>query len=442
MWKKVVSLCLCGAICFLMLQGCGAKQSKTTDTSNNKVVEIEFWYGLGGKLGETMEGIINDFNNSQSEVKVIGVQQSDYFETKRLVQSAIAAGKVPATALFRNQDLHLLKEKSAIEYLNGFIEKDTNFHEEEFITSLMEYCKNEKGQVFGLPVYGTTQIMYYNKNVFEENGINPDKAFASWQSLEDAAEKLSVKKNGETVFYGWEPMYGVDNLKDIAFSNGGKVLNEDKTKVMIDSNEWVESWEAVRKWIHEDKVMGIHSGGDGWEYWYKTIDDVMQERAAGYTGSNGDQKDLDFEKLAAHGQPGFGSHQPAPVADPITCAVLSKASDEQKLAGFKWISYLTSVQGTVKFAMETGYTPVRTSALKNEDFKVYIDEHPQAKVSLDQLEYAQKNFIDPTGGKIDQALKDAADMVEIEDISAKKALRMANETAQKALDEYWESKNK
>lgn len=36
--------------------------------------------------------------------------------------------------------------------------------------------------------------------------------------------------------------------------------------------------------------MGIHFGGDGWEYWYKTIDDVMQGRAGGYVGSSGDQE--------------------------------------------------------------------------------------------------------------------------------------------------------
>ena len=59
---------------------------------------------------------------------------------------------------------------------------------------------------------------------------------------------------------------------------------------------------------------------------------------------------------------------------------------------------------------------------------------------LEQLEYAQRNFSDPTNGKIDQALKDAADMVEIENIPAEEALRIAKETAQKALDQYWASK--
>lgn len=44
--------------------------------------------------------------------------------------------------------------------------------------------------------------------------------------------------------------------------------------------------------------MAIHSGGQGWEYWYKTIDDVIQNKAGGYTGSSGDQADLDFSVVA------------------------------------------------------------------------------------------------------------------------------------------------
>lgn len=440
MRKEAINRLLCGLLAAALCTGCGGSGTETIKDSDDGAVEIEFWYGLGGKLGETMDSIIDDFNEAQDEVKVIGVQQSDYDETKRLVQSAIASGKVPAAALFSNQYLRQFAEKGTLEYLDRFIDEDPDFHKEDLTESLMDYCRNEDGTTFGLPVYGTTQVMYYDKAVFEENEIDPDEAFANWQSLAEAAEKMTVKENGETVFYGWEPMYGVENLKDIAFCNGAKVLSDDGKTVLVDSAEWVEAWEAVRKWIHEDQIMQIHSGGDGWEFWYKTIDDVMQGRAAGYIGSNGDQGDLDFDRLAAHMQPGFGEHAPSPVADPITCAILNKASDEQKEAAFKWISYLTGVQGTAKFAMNTGYAPVRISVLEDEEFQAYLEENPQAKVPLEQLDYAQRNFADPTNGKIDQALKDAADMVEIENIPAKEALGIARETSQKALDEYWASK--
>lgn len=53
--------------------GEGGNSSAKTDNGNegtNGAVEIEFWYGLGGILGETMEETIAEFNASQDEVVV------------------------------------------------------------------------------------------------------------------------------------------------------------------------------------------------------------------------------------------------------------------------------------------------------------------------------------------------------------------------------------
>ncbi|MCZ8488801.1 hypothetical protein O9992_21355 [Vibrio lentus] len=100
---------------------------------------------------------------------------------------------------------------------------------------------------------------------------------------------------------------------DAAF-NGAKIISDDGKTVLIDSAEWVEVWDSFRKWIHDDQIMRIHYGGQGWEYWYKTIDDVMKDNALGYTGSSGDQGDLDFTKLSATTQPGWGSNPSAPQA--------------------------------------------------------------------------------------------------------------------------------
>ncbi len=60
--------------------------------------------------------------------------------------------------------------------------------------------------------------------------------------------------------------------------------------------------------------MKVNYGGMGWQYWYATIDDVMQGRAAGYTGSTGDQGDLDFSVIGAHIQPAWEGYEDNPRA--------------------------------------------------------------------------------------------------------------------------------
>lgn len=432
--KKIQMACCLLLTVIITITSCGKSNSESEKNASGKT-EIEFWYGLGGTLGETMEDIIGSFNDSQEEIEVIGVQQSEYDETKKMLQAAVASDDVPATALMGPADLKQFAGRGIIESLDEYIKADKDFYPEDFVESFMNYCRLDN-KIYALPAYGTTQVMYYRKDLFEKAGINPDEAFLSWQNLGEAARSLAVKENGETSVYGWEPMYGEENLMDIAYSNGASILNDDGTKVTLNTKEWIEAWEFIRKCIHEDKIMTIHFGGDGWEYWYKTIDDVMQGRAAGYVGSSGDMADLDFTKIGVHIQPGFGDYPPNPYADALTCAVLKGASEDQKEAGFKWLSYLTSAENNGRIAMATGYVPVRSSVMEDSDFQTYLQEHPWASVPIEQAKIARPNFIDPTGGKIFQAITDAGDLIEIENVSAKEALDKAQKTAQEALDEY------
>ena len=60
-------------------------------------------------------------------------------------------------------------------------------------------------------------------------------------------------------------MWGYKNLVDAVFSNGGSLLSEDGTRGPDQFREWVEVWESFRQWIHDDGIMKIHSGGQGWE---------------------------------------------------------------------------------------------------------------------------------------------------------------------------------
>lgn len=222
---------------------------------------------------------------------------------------------------------------------------------------------------------------------------------------------------------------------DAVYSKGGKILSDDGKTVLIDSPEWVETWELFRKWIHEDQIMRIHSGGQGWEYWYKTIDDVMKGQAAGYTGSSGDQGDLDFNIVAAMEQPGWeGAGEGKPVAEAIMAGIPAAASPEQQQAAMKWFKFFMSAENTAFWSMNTGYIAVRQSALDNPEFVAFSDKNPQATVPLKQATHGSKPFQDPTGGKINDALKIAADKVQISNVPAAEALKEAKETAQRELD--------
>ena len=84
--------------------------------------------------------------------------------------------------------------------------------------------------------------------------------------------------------------------------------------------------------------------------------------------------------------------------------------------------------------MGTGYIPVRKSTLGIPEYQSYTEHNPHALVPISQAMHASPDPVDPTGGKIFDALAIAADKVEIENIPARDALDEAARTAQAALD--------
>lgn len=430
MVKKKILLALSGLITISMLAGCSNTASNKESGNSDGVVEIDFWYS-GGKTAVGILGdMVEEFNASQSKYKINGLTQADYTETYEKLQAGIAGNKAPDIALLDVDKSRNLSNKELIEDITEYIENDSEFDKEDYIEVFFNQGYNDNGELFAIPAYGTIQIMYYNIAAFESAGIK-EEDINTWQDLEEAASKMTSEDGS---FIGWEPMWGASNMIDAAFSNGASILSEDGKTVTINSDEWVEVWESFRKWIHEDGIMKINSGGQGWEYWYKTIDDVLQNKAGGYTGSSGDQADLDFSIVGAMEQPGWGSNVSAPTADALQLVMLKNSSDSEKQGVYEFMKFFTSPENQAKWSMGTGYVAVRNSTQEVEEFKAYTEKNPHALVPLQQAMHGSILPADPTGGKILDALSIAADKVEIEGISAKEALDEAQKTAQEALD--------
>lgn len=426
--KKLVSLLL-AAIMLLSVCSIAAADGR---------VEVEFWYGLGGATGEIVKNTIEEFNNMQDKYTVIGVTKGDYTETFQEIQAPIASHNPPALTILEYSQISKLADKGALEDLTPYI-ANSDYNPDDIVPAF--YNQGKFGdKIFALPLQGTTQVFYYNSKLMKEIGIeNPDEMLDTWEGT------LEISKKAKAAGYmGWEPMYRRYNLIDLAYANGGKLLSDDGRTVLFNSPEWVEAWQFVRDAI-ADGCMAIHHGGQGWEFWYATIDDVMLNRAVGYTGSAGDQGDLDFSYIVAHTQPknGLNGHKGAAVVEATQLTVLADASAEAKQGAFEFLKYLTNTEHTAQWSLKTGYIAVRLSAQEDPAYAEHAAKNPQILVPLTQAaEIGAAYVLDPTGNEIYDALDTACDLVEIELVDAQEALDEAAKVAQKALDKYWKEAGK
>lgn len=430
--RKLISATLAG---LLLTTGCTgtnvAANSNQSAVGTGEKTTVEFWYAGGKTAVGVIQDIVDKYNESQDKYEVKTVTQADYSETYQKLQAAIAGNAAPDLVLLDPSAARTLDEKNLLTDLNAYTEKDSTFNKDDLIAAFYNQGTDEDGKQFALPAYGTTQVLYYNVQAFKDAGVDPE-SIQTWQDLGDAAAK--IKATGKYK-YGWEPMWGPDNMIDAAFSNGASVFSEDGKKVTINSQEWVDVFEQFRKWIHEDKTMAIHSGGQGWEYWYDTIDDVIQNKAGGYTGSSGDQADLDFNVVQAMEQPAWSNNTKSqPTASALTMSVLNGSSDAEKQGAYEFLRYFMSVDSQVTWNTSVGYVAVNKQIMEDDTYKAFLEDHPQAAVPFKQAEHASLYPVDPTNGQVHDALKIAADKVEIDNVSAKEALDEAQKTAQAALD--------
>lgn len=106
-----------------------------------------------------------------------------------------------------------------------------------------------EGNVYGIPHETDVRVLFWNKNLFTEAGLDPEKPPATWDELEAYADKLD-KKNPDGTYSriafmplwngGFEPFWtGV---------NGVQLISPDG-KPQINSPKAVETLEWVKKWI-------------------------------------------------------------------------------------------------------------------------------------------------------------------------------------------------
>lgn len=473
MKKRVINILISAILIVSAMTGCGLKQDtqagSNTDTSNNRTetesaapaesgnsgkdarrentstapVEIEFWHALGGTLGDTLLSIIDEYNASQKQYVIKPVTIGSYGEIDQKLQAAFAAKSTPALVAGGSHDTFY--KKGLVETFEDYMPADYN--KDDIVGGFMDAAARNGKMVFA-PAYGTSQVLYYNKAVLKESG-NKEENLGSWQSLQAMKDKVTgIDTNKDKIEYVWEPMWGSGNMADAVSSAGGKFISEDGKTVLINDPVWVEVLDQFRSWIHEDKSMKIYSGGQGWEYWYKTMDDWVYGKALGYTGSPGDYaialeavnkavQEGYKNEFAVAMQPGWKDNAPAPYFSSLMFYIPKggNLSKDQKKGAAEFVTFATNTANTAKFSMGTGYVAVRKSVLELPEYQEYLEANPDADVALKQIdEYAVPEFIDPTGGAILSALSDAVDQIQIENMPAQKALDAAAQIAQIELD--------
>lgn len=242
----------------------GSQAADESVAGSGDVIELTMWGSWGGDQVGQLEKQLENFNTSQSQYHVTYAVQ-DSMEQKLL--TAIASNEVPDIVLWDRFNTGVYAPKGALASLDDYIAKD-NIDMSQFYAPAVDELTSG-GVVYGIPLTVDSRILFYNKDMLEEAGVDP-ASITDWDSLREAAIKLT-KWDGDTLVQS-----GL-SLKDVGLFNnwigqaGGKMIDDSTNPPTVAFNteaglKVLEYWNQL---LNEDKVyqLGFEDGfgGDGFK---------------------------------------------------------------------------------------------------------------------------------------------------------------------------------
>ncbi|MGL4914583.1 MAG: ABC transporter substrate-binding protein [Romboutsia sp.] len=213
--------------------------------------KIELRYSIWDNTHkEAIETLIDGFEaeNPNIDIQLEVISNGDYW-TK--METAATGGSAPDVFWVDGRRFGNYADNDLVLSLEDYI-KEHNIDMSQYIESVSRIY-NFEGEQYAIPSFWGSTVLLINTNLMEEYGIERPNKDWNWEEmiawLEDAKSKLPEDVDPFTSSAAQFTQIGIFN--EIAMA-GGKVLNEDKTKALIDTPETIEAYKKLTDLLKSD----------------------------------------------------------------------------------------------------------------------------------------------------------------------------------------------
>lgn len=404
-------------------------------------VTITFYYpvGVSGPLARFIEGYVEEFQAEHPDIRVETVFGGNYTENQTKVVAAQRAGTPPDVAILLSQELRTLIALGVVDPIQPLLDADPDATAmlDDFFPAFMLNSTLD-GEVWSLPFQRSTPILYYNKDAFEEAGLNPEEPPATWEELIEYAQALTQRDaNGSVTRYGVAiPTEDRSTwlLEGLVMQAGGSLYDPsgDGLVMTIDSPAVAEAIQFKADLAQEYGV-----SPEGVIAWGTTPNDFAAGNVAMIfhsTGSLGfirNNADFDFGTAFLPAKEQYG----APTGGG-NFYVLQGSDPTKREAAWTFIKWMTTPEQLARWSIDSGYVAPRRSSWELPIMEEYVAQYPQAVTAREQLEYAQAEL--PVYGL--QEIKDIVSKAEqdviLGDATVEEALAEAQAKAEEVMNRY------
>ncbi|MEZ4560448.1 MAG: ABC transporter substrate-binding protein [Caldilineaceae bacterium] len=251
----------------------GTAETASTAPGDKEPVTLVFWHHWGGNRVPLMEEQIRRFEEKYPWITVEMTLQPWENRLQKILTS-VAAGEPPDVTMLGRQDLPAFVEQGALMPIDDLMSAAG-------ITADMFYEAEINGAIYNgqtyllpLPTGGGISILWYNKDMFAEVGLDPESPPQTWAELEEAAKALTIMENGELQRVGINPrlngLHAGISFLGWLHNNGGQWISDDMRTITWNSPEGLEALQWVVDFTNNinggvEEVDAFYSQTGEWE---------------------------------------------------------------------------------------------------------------------------------------------------------------------------------
>ncbi len=384
-----------GAVTAAGLAGCMGNGGEDGDVDDVDEELLTAWHAMGGGSGELLDDMVERFEGADSESEY----QGSYEDILNSLFGAIEADQIPDVVMIDGLHNQQVLDTEAMQSAEGLLPDD--YPTDDLVDTVQDFFRVD-GELFSMPFNNSNAILYYNKDAYEEAGLDPE------QPPETIAE---VREHSEALVDSGAVNYGITWPNHVWFVETWYSLADElildnenghagaPTTMHAETDFAEDLWSWWRD-LYEDGLY-LNPGIEAWnearnaflagEVGIKLDSTAAVEATvSGAEGDVEDEDDLDEDDVDGF-ELGTGFY-PSPTED-RTGVVIGGASlfvsgdmDEQREEEVgELLAYLGSVENQIEWHQGSGYYPIREEAIDELEADGWFEDEPHYATAFEQL---------------------------------------------------------
>jgi sn-glycerol 3-phosphate transport system substrate-binding protein len=351
--------------------------------------DIMLWHAMSGELGRQLEKLTSDFNASQSDYRIVPRYKGNYTETVTAAIFAFRSRGQPAIVQVNEVATATMTAARGAIYPVFSLMRDQNepFAPDVYLPAVSGYYVDAAGNLLSFPFNVSTPILYYNKTMFRDAGLDPEAPPKTWPELGTAAKRLRERGavcGFTTSWPSWihvENFSAFHNLPLATRANGFAGLDAELT---INNSLLVRHVAQLAAW-QKEKVFDYSGPG-------QSAEPRFQKGECGiFIGSSATRADIKANSKFEVGygmMPYWPDVKGAPqnsIIGGATLWVLRDRPREEYKGVARFFAYLSQPGVQAAWHQNTGYLPITRAAFELTRAQGFYERNPGSSISYEEI---------------------------------------------------------